>query len=263
MIANSIATLDELSGGRAILGIGVGESAVRTIGMPPATLGKLREVTEAVRSLLKGETTTYDGAQTRLSWATREVPIFFSSSGPRPLRLAGEIADGVVFQVGSAPQLISYALRNIQLGLEQGGRDAAGVKRYVRLACSVDTDRARAREDVKGYLPVAAGTVYWAVPKDDIPDGLWEDIDRMKAQYDYFQHGRAQSQQSALITERMIDLVAIAGTPDEVVPRLRELVDLGVDGFVIPIARSEPKRQMQMLAEKVIPRVQARTSWVS
>ena len=64
-----------------------------------------------------------------------------------------------------------------------------------------------------------------------------------------------KSKQAELITDRILDAIAIAGTPDEVVPRFRELVDLGVNNFVLPIATKDPDAIVQTLAEQVIPRL--------
>ena len=61
--------------------------------------------------------------------------------------------------------------------------------------------------------------------------------------------------QASLITDRILDAVAIAGTPDEAVPRLNELVDLGVENFVFPIATKHPDKVIELIAEKVMPHV--------
>jgi 5,10-methylenetetrahydromethanopterin reductase len=257
VLAGALATLQEQSGGRAICGIGVGESAVRTIGLAPARLRGLEDVTHTLRGLLGGETVVWGDAEIRLTWTSTPVPIWFASTGPRSLHLGGRVADGVLFQVGSAPELVSYAMEAIGAGAAEAGRDVAGVGRLVRLACSVAADREWARREVRGYVAAAAGTVYASVPHDAIPPDLLDDLTRMKERYDYFEHASATARHEELITERIVDAISISGTPDEVVPRFRELVALGVDGFVLPITTSDPRATMETLAGEVIPRVRS------
>ncbi len=255
VLAGSIATLAEYSGGRAILGIGVGESAVRTVGLPPAKLKQLEEVTLTIRSLLAGKTAEYEGAELKLSWPTSEVPVVYSSSGPRSLRLGGRIADGVLFQVGAHPALVSYGLENIRAGAEEAGRDQTSVTRLMRLACSVSHNRAQAREEARGYIATAAGTVHWAVPHEHIPPDVLPDLERMKARYDYSKHAAGDAEHAALITDGIIDSISVVGTPDEVVPRFRELARLGLNGFVLPITSRDPKATMKLFSEEVMPGV--------
>lgn len=255
-IAGAIATLDELSGGRALLGIGVGESAVRTVGLRPAKLARLEEATHALRALLSGATAEWDGVETRLAWwSGRAVPIWYASTGPRSLQLGGRVADGVLFQVGSHPDLVRYALRQIEHGAREGDRPAEDVRRLVRLACCVDEDGERARAEARGYVAAAAGTVFGAVPREEMPGDLWPELKRMKEGYDYFQHAAATAPHAELITEGILDAIAVAGTPDEVVPRLRALVELGADGFVLTTTSTDPARSLRTLAEHVLPHV--------
>jgi 5,10-methylenetetrahydromethanopterin reductase len=257
VLASALATLQEQSEGRLICGIGVGESAVQTIGRPPARIAGLERATQVLRDLLAGRTTSWEDAEIRLTWMSTPVPIWFASTGPRSLRLGGAVADGVLFQVGAAPELVSYAMQAIASGAEEAGRAAGDVGRLVRLACSVAPDRDWARREVRGYVAAAAGTVYGSVPHDSVPDDLLGDLTRMKEQYDYYEHASATARHEELITERIVDAISISGTPDEAVPRFRELVDLGVDGFVLPITTSDPKATMETLAHEVIPRVRS------
>ncbi|MDH3991158.1 MAG: LLM class flavin-dependent oxidoreductase [Gammaproteobacteria bacterium] len=255
VLAHSFATLDELSGGRAVLGIGVGESAVFTLGQKPTRLKRLEEFIGVLRTLMAGDTAHFDGQDIKVSWPPRKVPIVIACTGPKSLQLAGRIADGVLFQVGADPALVRYARKNIEIGAERGNRDPATVMLYQRLACGVSEDREQVRAEVRGYASVAAGTVFSAVPKEDVPEDLWMELKYMKEQYDYHQHGDMSSRQAELVTDRILDAIAIAGTPDEVVPRFKELVALGVDNFVLPIATKNPDAIITMLAEQVIPRV--------
>lgn len=257
VLAGALATLQEQSGGRAICGIGVGESAVRTIGHTPARLAELEEATAVLRGLLAGETVSWDGSEIRLTWTSSPVPVWFASTGPRSLRLGGRIADGVLFQVGADPGLVSYAMSTIAAGAADAGRDVRDVGRLVRLACSVAPDGAWARREVRGYVAAAAGTVYGSVPHDAIPADLLDDLRHMKERYDYFEHASATARHEELITDRIVDAISISGTPEDAVPRFRELVELGVDGFVVPITTSDPRATMETLARDVIPHVLA------
>ncbi len=257
VLAHSVATLDEYSGGRAILGIGVGESAVYNIGKKPARLKRLEEVIGVIRMLMAGETAHFDGQDIKVSWPARKVPIVIASSGPKSLQLAGRIADGVLFQVGSDPALVRYAKKNIEIGAKQAGRNTTDIKLYQRLACAVSDDRDQVRAEARGYASVAAGTVYSAIPEEDIPVDLWEDLRLMKEQYDYQQHGSMGATHAELITDRILDAIAIAGTPEEAVPRFKQLVDLGIENFVLPIATREPDVIIKTLAEQVFPKVNA------
>lgn len=256
VLAHSFATLDELSGGRAILGVGVGESAIYNIGQKPSKLARMEEVIGVIRTLMRGDTVLYDGQELRVNWPPREVPVVIACTGPKSLQMAGRIADGVLFQVGADPQLVQYAIKNIAIGADQAGRNRSDIKLYQRLACAVATDRERIRTEARGYASVAAGTIYSAIPREDVPDDLWEDLKRMKEQYDYQQHGNIKAKHAGLITERILDAVAISGTPEEAIPRFRQLIDLGVENFVLPIATNEPNLIIETLAKDVIPYLQ-------
>jgi 5,10-methylenetetrahydromethanopterin reductase len=255
VLAGSFATIDELSGGRAVIGIGVGESAVQTLGLGQARLARLEEATHVLRGLLSGDEVVFDGARLQMRWPARRIPIFLASSGPRSLRLAGRVADGVLFQVGADPALVRYALRSIAAGAEEAGRDPGSITRYLRLACSVGADRERVREAAKGYAAVAAGTVFANVPREHLPPDVWEDIRQMKERYDYYEHGSATASHAELLTDRALDAIAIAGTPEEALPRFRELISLGVDGFVLPIATPDPLETLRVLTDDVITRL--------
>lgn len=250
VLACSFATLDELSGGRAILGIGIGESSVETLSLRPARLAELEHAAHVLRRLLAGEEAEWNGARLRMAWPTRPVPIVFASSGPRSLETAGRVADGVLFQVGAEPAMVRYALDHVDRG-------AAGrrVKRYMRLACSVGPDRQAARAAAAGYAAAAAGTVFTSAPAERLDPALLEDIRRLKERYDYYAHTSSTAAHAELVTDRILDAVAIAGSPEEAIPRFRELISLGVDEFVLTITSPSPEQTIQTLAEEVLPRL--------
>jgi len=260
VLANSWATLQELSNGRAICGIGVGESAVHNLGLRPEKLAIFEEKIAVLRALLKGERVEYEGKELQMPWSTREVPIIMASSGPRSLQLAGRIADGVLFQVGSDPALVQYALDNISRGAEQAGRTLSDLKLYMRIATAVSDDRQAAQREIKGYASVAAGTVFATVPREYFDDELYEDLCRFKAAYDYNHHGSNESQHSDLLTDRIFDAIAVACTPEDAVKRFQALADMGINGFVWPAGMANPYPYLETFAERVMPRIRIRTA---
>src|SRR5687767_1684524 len=99
--ASALATLNEISGGRMDCGIGRGDSARRVIGKPPVTLERLEVACRLIRDLVAGRTVDYEGAETQLKWAEGkwDIPIWIAAYGPKALRLAGRIGDGVILQL--------------------------------------------------------------------------------------------------------------------------------------------------------------------
>lgn len=255
VLANSWATLQEISGGRAILGIGVGESAVHNLGLKPERLAVLEEKIRVIRALLRGASVDYAGTSIQMPWSDCEVPVVMACSGPKSLQLGGRIADGVLFQVGSNPAFARYALDNIRTGAEQAGRSLEDLKLYMRVACAVSADREKAREEAKGYVAAAAGTTFKTVPKEYFDEQLWQELDTFKSNYDYAEHASNDARHKALLTDRIIDAIAIAGTPSEAIPRFQELAAMGLDGFVWPAAMPDPIPYLENFARDVMPQL--------
>jgi 5,10-methylenetetrahydromethanopterin reductase len=255
VLANSWATLDEISGGRAVMGIGVGESSIRTLGLRPDRLAALENKIGALRALMNGEEVELEGNTFRLTWPQCRVPVVMACSGPKSLQLGGRVADGVLFQVGADPAFVRYALDNIRIGAEQAGRTLDDVELFMRVATSVSSDRVKARDEIKGYAAVAAGTVFKTVPREYFRDELWQELDEFKASYDYFEHGSNQARHRELLTDTILDAISISGTAEEAVPRFQEIVDMGVRNFVWPANMPDAMHFLDEFAEKVMPNV--------
>ena len=127
LTAMAAAPVHERSGGRLILGVGTG-------GVATGALDRLRAYVEALRRLLDGETVELADRARELSLVPKaRVPIWISALGPRAMRLAGEIADGVILN-WCPPRRVAFAADRIREGAERAGRDPreVAISVYVR-----------------------------------------------------------------------------------------------------------------------------------
>jgi 5,10-methylenetetrahydromethanopterin reductase len=126
--ASSIATIEELAPGRTILGWGVGDTAVRLAGLRPARVKELEAGTRLMRALLDGESVEVGAERPAHLPHHRPVPIWIAAGGPRTLRMAGGVADGVFIRVGTHAANIATAVEAIRAGAAEAGRDPRSVR---------------------------------------------------------------------------------------------------------------------------------------
>jgi 5,10-methylenetetrahydromethanopterin reductase len=151
--AAAAATIDELAPGRTILGVGTGDSAIKTLGLTPTRLSAMREQIANCRALWTGEAVEFGGRvmTLRAKPPSGRLPIYMAATGPKALALAGEIADGVIVLAGVAPELIERSLCHIREGAARVGRDIAGVDICLGTFCHLTDDEREAARIVKPY----------------------------------------------------------------------------------------------------------------
>ncbi|HVX20415.1 MAG TPA: LLM class flavin-dependent oxidoreductase, partial [Acidimicrobiales bacterium] len=141
--ASALQTLEEVAPGRAVLAVGTGESSIKTLGWQPSHLHDVETAFATVRTLSRGASVTFGGRPMRLSGATTRVPpVFLAATGPRTLRLAGRIADGVLIMAGVAPRLIERALRHVDEGLREARRTRADIEICLGAVCYMADEEA-------------------------------------------------------------------------------------------------------------------------
>src|SRR5947207_6822478 len=126
--ASSIATIDELAAGRVLLGWGVGDTAVRLAGLKPARVKELEASTRLMRALLDGQEVEVGAARPARLPHHRPVPIWVAAGGPRTLKMAGSVADGVFMRVGTHAANIKTAVDAIHAGAREAGRNPTSVR---------------------------------------------------------------------------------------------------------------------------------------
>ncbi|WP_234476083.1 LLM class flavin-dependent oxidoreductase [Streptomyces sp. MBT65] len=141
VVASAARSVAELAPGRFTLGLGVGNSSVAPVGLPQTGSAALREGMSMLRALLDGREWDFEGkVRSRLRDPQPSVPLHLAASGPRNLRLAGEIADGVILLSGVSPRTLAAATARVREGAEAAGRNAERLPVTVSAFCEVTDD---------------------------------------------------------------------------------------------------------------------------
>jgi len=157
--ASLLATLNNISGGRMDLGIGRGDSSRRVMGKKPTTLERLEYTVQVVRDLCAGKKIEYDGREIQMGWSNHGVPpVWIAGYGPKALRCAGRVADGVVLQFAD-PHLIKWCLGFVREGAEEAGRDFSKIRVMSAAPVWVSNDLNAARDRVRWFPALVSNHV--------------------------------------------------------------------------------------------------------
>jgi len=257
-IAMGAATLEELSKGRTILGLGSSGRLVvdRWHGEhfeKPFT--RLRESVTVIRQILTGSQANYQGRIFHVSnfclavqSPTRQIPIYLAALGPKMLRLTGEIADGVLLYLCPLSK-IREAIAEIQQGVERAKRSLTGldIAAFLPTFVSEKTEQARlAVAKVIAYYVGGMGTYYhrlvsesgFQIEADNICTA-WQRGDRVTA--------------TKAVTPQLIDTVALAGSPQECRTRLEEFRRAGVSLPILSLSvEDQNSRQVAINSIKIL-----------
>jgi 5,10-methylenetetrahydromethanopterin reductase len=236
--AAAAATVDEISDGRMVLGIGAGDRPLLALGMEPAKLASVRGAIDAIRALWAGETVsaqdaafTLDGAHMRFA-ARPNIPVYISASGPKMLELAGEIADGVIVLVGLFSDGLAWAIDHVERGARAAGRPRPHVAVFAYGAIDDDEEAAvEAARTIAAWFPQTAPVVceLW---------GLEPDL--VAAVRDAYKGGEFQEAAAAakLLPDAFVREVALAGDRGQARGRIEAALAAGADSVhVFPLGQ--------------------------
>ncbi|MFD4228170.1 LLM class flavin-dependent oxidoreductase [Streptomyces sp. NPDC058545] len=265
VVASAARSVAELAPGRFTLGHGVGNSSVGPVGLRQSTTKAMREGLAQLRALLNGEEWDFDGTagtvRSRLRDPRPEVPLHLAASGPKNLRLAGEVADGVVLLSGVSPRTLAGATARVREGAEAAGRDAATVPLTVSAYCAVTDDIEAAARQIKPICASIAqngGAPFLALAGIDVtvPDvvaGVYPDLVHAE---DWEAAVKVTSEwvsdEAAL---RFAEEFCLFDTADEIAGRLRALYADGVNGvFLQHVGSYEPPTELiEAVGASVLP----------
>lgn len=254
--ANSIAAISELSGGRALLGLGAGDSAVFGLGERPSRVAEVEAALRFFRAVLAGEEGEWDGRSYRLAAEVPPVKVYLAVSQPRMCALAGRLADGAIIMGPAQPDLLARQVEWIEGGIEEAGRERSEIEVCFIATISTADDPDTALKDVRAW---ATGQARLLADFKELPDSLQpfkEEIVRAKESYDYSEHLSTRAGHAGAISDELVRALAITGSPDESRQRLRALLDAGVDDLVFPLIGSGRLERLDRLANQIAPALQ-------
>jgi 5,10-methylenetetrahydromethanopterin reductase len=257
--ARAAATIQALSNGRLIFGYGTGNRReyLSPLGHEfTRAVERCRDGLQVMRTLLKNEEVRYrsdlfvaDGV--RLKFTAHPTPLYVSGIGPRILRLAGAMADGVIINFAT-PRGLAYGTREVRAGAAEAGRSIAGMPVVAWVTCLVTGDRAEAYDRVRPFIAhTMAPTGAEVLTAAGIPA---EVVGPLKAAYQ--EGGPAAA--SRYVTDAMCDVWAIIGEPAEVAERIQGVAESGATEMaLLPWARTteDVLETARRFSAEVMPKV--------
>ncbi len=242
LTAAAIATLDEISEGRAMLAIGAGISGFAELGIDRKKPARaIREAIEIIRPLLRGEEVDYHGEVVhfnhgRLSFKPLRdsIPIYVASNGPLGQRSAGAVADGAIMEgCGSVAEVKAFRAE-VDRGAREAGRDPSSVRLIARLNTCITDDGRQARDALRPTVAryLGAGRLKMATLKEQglaLPEEALQSV----AGAHYASGFTPYLPLLPLITDRHVDACTLAGSVEEVTEHVVALRRAGVDSFII------------------------------
>ncbi|GGL00725.1 putative luciferase-like protein [Mangrovihabitans endophyticus] len=256
VIASQFATLNEMYGNRTVCGIGRGDSALRVLGLAPATLGQLRESIGVIRDLACGREASLRGTRLRLEWAPdSRLEMWVAAYGPKALALTGEVGDGYILQLAD-PAVAEWMIDAVRKAAAAAGRDPAAIRFCVAAPAYVGDDVAHQREQTRWFGGMVGNHVADIVARygaDGAVPAALTDYIKGRQGYDYAEHGRAGNTHTTFVPDEVVDRFCVLGPVQNHLKRLAELRDLGVDQFAVYLQHDAKDETLAAYGEHVIP----------
>jgi len=261
VVASSLVALQRLSGGRMFYGLSSGDSALRNIGVRPATVTELEEFGVAVKTLCAGRTATWQGAELQLRWGSYPVPLWMAAEGPRTQYLAGQIADGVVLSNALDADVLALARANLAAGAASMGRSIEDIEIWCMAAMCLADSEEEGVARLESQLAGTANHVYrFHMDGKGLPDEYREAIATLMHRYDSSVHAtpdRAAANAELVRELGLVELLArrsvIAGPPERCVERIREVAGVGATNLIVSQFVNDPLEFMETFADRIAP----------
>jgi len=257
IMASFLASIDQLTGGRAFLDIASGDSAVFNIGYPAASRARIEDYVTCVRGLLARGEATYQGRAQRVRWANEavrpRVPISICAEGPKMLHLGGRIGDGVVAGTGLLPEVVRDTITRVHAGAREAGRAPGDVDVWFTARSSLHEDREKAIDNVKASVSsILNHAMRFGLDDKHVPDDLRARIQDYVDGYELYDHvlheGRNPKRMEALgLTSYALDRFALAGDASDWIKRIEQIAEAGARKIWVSLRATDMETQLHYM----------------
>ena len=265
--ASAASSLAEIAPGRVCIGVGSGNSGVYNAGRRAATLASLREYVTTLRALLTTGEAEYAGGTARLRWFDKDgkIRIYMAAHARGSLRLAGELADGVVIGAGTTPEVVEASMNALAEGARIAGRDPKDLDVWWSVPFNLHDGNDDGLDPQGGPAREANYLNRFTLKGNFVPRQYWEGIRALAAAYDLSTHGRPTHEQlhtyDTLAGEYGVrDYLlkrfgGISGTPEQCIHKLRQNAAIGVRQYSVNVPDANRPQRLRRMMEEVISRV--------
>lgn len=281
----AMATLNRMAPGRVMLGIGTGNTAMRTMGQRPMKMAAFADYLRVLDRLLDGAIVDYafDGKsrpvkmlrhETRFMNLLPRIPLYVSGFGPRAMALAGEYGDGLMFAIPPRGVPVQEALGHARQGAAPSGRDMTGFRNcaLTNIALLQKHEAADSDRIKQAIGPNVMASVYYfydtvherGIDPPPFLERIWKPycalVEQAPAEHRHFRthefhYTDLHPGEAALIDEQLIRDTCLVGTADELVERIRDLAADGLEEMIFAVGNSAKWRLAEEFAREVMARL--------
>ena len=264
LTAMAISTLDEISGGRAVLGLGAGVSGFAAMGVDrsrPALA--IRESVTLIRALLTGQSVDFQGrtvgfheGELNFTPPRSDLPIYIASNSSRGLQVAGELGDGAIISSCAIEASVNHALSMVSQGTSKAGRELSSLDLVARLSCCISSDSGEAIDALRvSATRSLLSNAHFAVASGiDVPSKLIQAL----AAAGYTHDQRSLNELAQQVPDDLVDATTLSGTVEDAAARVLSLVRAGISQIIIrpsPTVKQGVEATLEAFATQVMPTV--------
>ena len=235
--ANSFATLNEISEGRAVIGLGTGDGPVYSLGRTATKLVEFEKGLNTIRDLLHDrgvdvpQSKERAGGNVKLKAGRPAVPIYISAEGPKTLRVAGRTCDGVILGTGFDKAVTDWARQRIAEGTRDAGRKLEEIDIMPAGMIVVDDNGDMARRRVRSRMANRAHHNF-RFTMETVPEGEAAGVKRFMDNFD-ISKPIEERVDPGFVTDYLLERFTIAGTPRECIDKVKRLDADGVKRILL------------------------------
>src|SRR5918999_6458514 len=255
--ASWYATMQDVSKGRMVMGIGRGDSSRRVVGLKPVRVAEFERRLRMIKDLMNGLTVQWNDKELTLEWARDlpEIPMHVAGYGPKALAVAGRGGGGVIIQLAD-PQIIQWIMETARTAAVEEGRDPDALECIVCAPSHISDDLADARNQVRWFPAMVSNHVMDLIERygfdSEIPEALTDYVKARKF-YDYKDHSRVGAKHGEFVTDEICDRFCVLGSPEQAIQKLRDLESIGVDHYNIYLMTEEQEETLEAYGREIIP----------